>query len=91
MKRSIAPTRLLLVLGWAASLTACESKRPQPLPKPPAELVVQSTPQPLVPADNTDAAVAGYINALRAWGREGWVRFDALKAWATEPKADPKP
>jgi hypothetical protein len=72
-------------IGCALSLTACATPTRVKLPSPPAELVAPLPPQPQVPAEANDASVAGYITALREYGRTVAARFDALAAWVRKP------
>lgn len=75
----------LLALALLVSLTACE--RPTTVGSaPPPELVLPLPADPQVPVERNEATTAGYINALRDFGRIARARYDALVIWATAPR-----
>ena len=78
--RRSAPVFLLCLAACAPQTTVNN------VPPPPPALVAPLPPQPQVPTEATDAAVGAYIVALRDFGRVVSTRFEALKAWATNPK-----
>lgn len=78
--------RLTLNLCPLLLLASCAASETQTLalPAPPPALVERLSPMPLLPGEETDAALGQYIVSLRAWARDAGARYGALVDWATK-------